>query len=166
MPAPRRSWRKKRGPIFALVDGLIEGGHDLRVFYKDLVEHFRNLLLAASLEKPQDLLFMNAEEIGRLTEESKKASPEEFLRYLLAIQQGEAGLRYSSHPRIYLESLLVKLCHFRRLVPLADLVRELEDARKDPGTSGPGAAPEPGRSGLRPPRPKSARDPASAESLQ
>jgi DNA polymerase-3 subunit gamma/tau len=133
---------EKAGSIFALVDGLIEGGHDLRVFYKDLVEHFRNLLLAASLEKPQDLLFMNAEEIGRLTEESKKASPEEFLRYLLAIQQGEAGLRYSSHPRIYLESLLVKLCHFRKLVPLADLVRELEDARKDPGTSGPGAAPE------------------------
>jgi len=131
---------EKAGSVFALVDGLIEGGHDLRVFYKDLVEHFRNLLLAAFLERPQDLLFMNAEELGRLTEESKKASPEEFLRYLLAIQQGEAGLRYSSHPRIYLESLLVKLCHFRRLVPLADLVRELENARKDAGTSGPGAA--------------------------
>lgn len=133
---------EEAGSIFALVDGLIEGGHDLRIFFKDLVEHFRNMLLAASLEKPQDLLFMNAEEIGRLTQESKKASPEEFLRYLLALQQGEAGLRYSSHPRIYLESLLVKLCHFRRLVPLADLVRELENARKDPGTSGPGAAPE------------------------
>lgn len=131
---------EKAGSIFALVDGLIEGGHELRVFYKDLVEHFRNLLLAASLEKPQDLLFMNAEEMGRLVEESKKASPEEFLRYLLALQQGEAGLRYSSHPRIYLESLLVKLCHFRKLVPLADLVRELEDARKGPGPSGPGAA--------------------------
>jgi DNA polymerase-3 subunit gamma/tau len=131
---------EKAGSIFALVDGLIEGGHELRVFYKDLVEHFRNLLLAASLEKPQDLLFMNAEEMGRLVDESKKASPEEFLRYLLALQQGEAGLRYSSHPRIYLESLLVKLCHFRKLVPLADLVRELEDARKGPGPSGPGAA--------------------------
>ena len=130
---------EKAESIFALVDALIEGGHDLRVFFKDLVEHFRNLLLAASLEKPQDLLFMNAEEIGRLTEESKKASPEEFLRYLLALQQGEAGLRYSSHPRIYLESLLVKLCHFRRLVPLADLIRELEDYRKDPGTSSPGS---------------------------
>ena len=131
---------EKAGSVFALVDGLIEGGHELRVFYKDLVEHFRNLLLAASMEKPQDLLFMNAEEMGRLVEESKKASPEEFLRYLLALQQGEAGLRYSSHPRIYLESLLVKLCHFRKLVPLADLVRELEDARKGPGPSGPGAA--------------------------
>ncbi len=131
---------EKAGSIFALVDGLIEGGHDLRVFFKDLVEHFRNLLLAASLDNPQDLLFMNAEEMRRLTEESKKASPEEFLRYLLALQQGEAGLRYSSHPRIYLESLLVKLCHFRRLIPLADLILELEDARKGQGTSGPGAA--------------------------
>ena len=132
---------EKAGSIFALVDGFIEGGHDLRVFFKDLVEHFRNLLLAASLDSPQDLLFMNAEEMRRLTEESKKASPEEFLRYLLALQQGEAGLRYSSHPRIYLESLLVKLCHFRRLIPLADLILELEDARKGQGTSGgPGAA--------------------------
>jgi DNA polymerase-3 subunit gamma/tau len=131
---------EKAGSIFALVDGLIEGGHDLRTFFKHLIEHFRNLLLAASLDNPQDLLFINAEEMRRLTEESKKASQEEFLRYLLALQQGEAGLRYSSHPRIYLESLLVKLCHFRRLIPLADLILELEDARKGPGTSGPGAA--------------------------
>jgi DNA polymerase-3 subunit gamma/tau len=130
---------EKAGSIFCLVDGLIEGGHELRVFIKDLIEHFRNLLLAASLDNPQDLLFMNAEEMRRLTEESKKASPDEFLRYLLALQQGEAGLRYSSHPRIYLESLLVKLCHFRRLIPIADLIRELEDVRKGPGTSGPGA---------------------------
>lgn len=130
---------EKADAVFALVDALIERGHDLRVFFKDLIEHFRNLLLAASMEKPQDLLFMNAEELGRLTQESKKASPEEFLRYLLALQQGEAGLRYSSHPRIYLESLLIKLCHFRRLVPLADLIRELKDSGKGPGTSGPGA---------------------------
>jgi DNA polymerase-3 subunit gamma/tau len=130
---------EKAGSIFGLVDTLIEGGHELRVFIKDLIEHFRNLLLAASLDNPQDLLFMNAEEMRRLTEESKKASPDEFLRYLLALQQGEVGLRYSSHPRIYLESLLVKLCHFRRLIPIADLIRELEDVRKGPGTSGPGA---------------------------
>lgn len=131
---------EKAESIFALVEALIEGGHDLRVFFKNLIEHFRNLLLAASLEKPQDLLAMNAEELGRLTEESKKASQEEFLRYLLALQEGEAGLRYSSHPRIYLESLLVKLCHFRRLVPLTDLIREFENSRKDSGTSGPDAA--------------------------
>lgn len=157
---------EKAGSVFALVDELIEGGHDLRVFYKNLVEHFRNLLLAASLEKPQDLLFMNAEEMERLTEESKRASPEEFLRYLLALQQGEAGLRYSSHPRIYLESLLVKLCHFRRLVPLADLIRELEETRKGPGTSGPGATRGQAPPGTAPERPVMASAPSAHTQVQ
>jgi DNA polymerase III subunit gamma/tau len=112
--------------IFTLIDGLVEGGYDLRSFYKELIEHFRNLLLARTLEKPQDLLFMSAEEWERLKAESGKASSDDFLRYLQALQQGESGLRFSSQPRIYLETLLVKLCHFKKLVPIEDLIRRLE----------------------------------------
>jgi DNA polymerase III subunit gamma/tau len=143
---------EKAAAAFALVDKLVEGGQDLRSFYKELIEHFRNLLLAASLDKPEDLLFMNPEELERLKREARKASAEDFLRYLVALQQAEPGLKFSSHPRIFLEALLVKLCHYRKLVPLADLLRDLETTRGPGGPAGPAGTPvSPGRSADTPP---------------
>jgi len=117
--------------IFALVEKIMEKGHDLRFFYKELVQHFRNLLLARSVQELKDLLPLNAEEISQLKTEAAKASAEEILRYLVALQQAEQGLRYSSHPQIYLETLLVKLCHFKKIVPLQDLIQEVEKITKE-----------------------------------
>lgn len=117
--------------IFPLVEEVIENGYDLRFFYKELIQHFRNLLLIKSVNNPQDLLPLNEEDMNDLKEEAKKASQEELLRYLVALQQGEQGLKFSSHPRIYLEVFLVKLCHFKKIIPLKDIMQELEDIKKE-----------------------------------
>jgi DNA polymerase-3 subunit gamma/tau len=45
----------------------------------------------------------------------------------LSLQKGEQGLKFSSHPRIYLEALLVKLCHYRRLTSLEDLLKQVQE---------------------------------------
>ncbi|MEW5901727.1 MAG: hypothetical protein AB1715_09725, partial [Acidobacteriota bacterium] len=90
------------------------------------VHHFRNLLLARSVKNLEDLLPLNAEELSQLKAEAEKASVEDLLRYLLVLQQAEPGLRYSSHPQIYLETLLLKLCHFQKIVPLKELLRDIE----------------------------------------
>jgi DNA polymerase-3 subunit gamma/tau len=130
------------GQVFSLVEKIMEKGYDLRFFYKELIQHFRNLLLAKSVQEIQDLLPLNPEELGQLREESKKASTEEILRCLVALQQGETGLRFSSHPQIYLETLLVKLCHFKKIIPLQELIQEVEKIRKNMDAS-PGRQIEP-----------------------
>jgi DNA polymerase-3 subunit gamma/tau len=122
---------EKPQAVFSLVEKVIESGHDLRFFFKELVEHFRNLLLIASVENAQDLLAFNPEELKRLKEESQKASSEDFLRCLQALQQAEPGMRYSSHPQIYFEALLVRLCHFKKIVLLKDLLEEIEKIKKE-----------------------------------
>jgi len=122
---------EKPDEVFPLVDKVIESGYDLRFFYKELVQHFRNLLLVKSAKNPQDLLPLNEEDMNDLKEEAKKASEEELLRYLVALQQGEPGLKFSSHPRIYLEVFLVKLSHFKKITPLKDVIQELEDIKKE-----------------------------------
>jgi DNA polymerase-3 subunit gamma/tau len=124
--------------IFPLVEDLIAAGYDLRFFFSKLVEHFRALLLVSSVDKPEDLLLVTSEELDALRAQSGKAAAEDFLRYLVTLQQGEQGLRYSSQPRIYLETFLIKLCQFRKLVPLQELIRDVEDMRKSGGGSGPG----------------------------
>ncbi len=123
--------------IFALVEKVIERGYDLRFFYRELVEHFRNLLLAKSVKEPKDLLPLNAEELEEHRKEAEKASTEELLRFILSLQQAEPGLRYSSHPQIYLETLLVKLCHYKKIVPLQDLISQVEKMKLDAGNPAP-----------------------------
>ncbi len=118
---------------FSLVDKIIERGYDLRFFSKELIQHFRNLLLAKSVKEPQELLPLSPEELAQLKGEADKASPEELLRCLTVLQQAEPGLRYSSHPQIYLESLLVRLCHFKKIIPLQDLISEVEKLKKEAG---------------------------------
>jgi DNA polymerase III subunit gamma/tau len=139
---------ERPGDVFPLVDGLIASGYDLRFFYGKLIEHFRALLLVGSVERPEDLLLVTPEELGAFRAQSAKAAPEDFLRYLVALQQGEPGLRYSTQPRIFLEALLVKLCQFRKIVPLQELIRDLEALRSGGGTGAPGE-PRPGQA---PPR--------------
>ncbi len=122
---------EKPDRIFPLVESVIEKGDDLRFFYKELVQHFRNLLLVKTVKNPQELLALSEEDIKALAQEAEKSSADDFLRYLVALQQGEQGLRFSSHPRIYLEALLIKLCHFKKLVPLEDIIQDIEALKKD-----------------------------------
>ncbi len=121
----------KADEVFPLVEKLIENGYDLRFFYSKLIQHFRNLLLVKSVTSVQDLLPLNEEEMKALREEAEKGSQEEILRYLVALQQGEQGLRFSSHPRIYLEAFLVKLCHFKKIAPLKEIMQDIEEFKKE-----------------------------------
>jgi len=123
-------FEEKPEAVFPLVEKIIDNGYDLRVFYKELIQHFRNLLVVKSVEKPQELLPFQDEELRKLKEEASRTSAEEILRYLVVLQQGEQGLRISSYPRFYLEVLLVKLCHFKKVTPLQDILKELEQMKK------------------------------------
>jgi len=129
--------------VFSLVDTVIEKGHDLRVFYKELIRHFRDLMLVKSVQEVEELLPLNPEEIRELRQEADKASLEAILRYLQALQQAEPGLRFSSAPQVYLETLLVKLCHFQRIVPLKELLEEVQRPSGGGTPPAPGSEPRP-----------------------
>jgi len=116
--------------IFPLVETVIENGYDLRYFHKELIQHFRNLLLVKSLDNPSDILPLSENDLKNLRNEAENASSEEILRYLLALQQGEQGLRFSSNPQIALETLLVKLCHFKKIAFIKDIEQKIDAIKK------------------------------------
>ncbi len=119
-------FEEKPDRIFELVEKVIDSGYDLRYFHGKLIQHFRNLLLVRSVKNTEDILPFGDKDLEKLRNEAGKASKEEILRYLDVLQEWEQGLRYSSHPRIYLESSLIKLCHFKRIVPLKKIIEQLK----------------------------------------
>ncbi|NPV82163.1 MAG: DNA polymerase III subunit gamma/tau [Candidatus Aminicenantes bacterium] len=118
--------------IFPLVESLVSAGIDLRHFYSGLIEYFRNLLVAGISSKPQELLLLSEDEIRELQELARDFQPEELLRYILILQEGESGLRYSSQPRLFLEAWLIKLCYLRNLKPLEQALEELATLKSRP----------------------------------
>ncbi len=136
---------EKPADVFPLVESVVSSGYDLRFVFGKLIEHFRALLLVRSVEKPGDLLLASPEGLEALRAEACKASVEDLLRYLL-------------------EAFLVKLCHFRKIVPLRELIRDVESLKKDgprpptkasgpapaPGAPAAGSAPRPGQAGPAP----------------
>ena len=123
--------------LFPLVEAVIDRGYDLRAFYKELIQHFRNLLLVRTVPDPGDLLPLGSEALAALRAEAEKTGVEDLLRYLVALQQGEGGLKYSSHPRIYFETALVRLSHFQKLVPIAEMLEDLDRLKRELGVAGP-----------------------------
>ncbi|MBN2206862.1 MAG: DNA polymerase III subunit gamma/tau, partial [Candidatus Aminicenantes bacterium] len=131
--------------LFPLVEAVIERGYDLRAFYKELIRHFRNLLLVRAIAEPSDLLPLGDEALAALRAEAEKTGVEDLLRYLTALQQGEAGLKFSSHPRIYFETAMVRLSQFQKLVPIGEMLEDLSRLKRELGVAGPGLEPEPAR---------------------
>ena len=124
---------EKPEEVFPLVENVVAAGNDLRVVFGKLIEHFRALLLVRSVEKPEDLLAVSPEGLQALKDEAAKAGPEDHLRYLLALQQAEAGLRYSTMPRIYFEAFLVKLpATSAGSSPVRRLIKDVEALKETP----------------------------------
>lgn len=143
--------------IFSQVEALTSSGIDLKQFYNDLINYFRNLLLVKIVANPAKLLFYSSDEINHLKEICQQHRPEDLLRYLLMLQEGETGLRYSSQPRILLEAWLIKLCYLRNLKPVEEALEELSEiTTKLPGSrfgkgeypSGPSATLLKGKTGV------------------
>jgi DNA polymerase-3 subunit gamma/tau len=120
------------GRIFPLVEKVIESGYDLRTFLKELILHFRDLLLVRTMNRPQDVLAVGEDDIALLRSEANKAGEEDLLRCLQALQNGEASFKFSSHPQIAFETLLVKLCHYKKIVDVKDALAELEALAREP----------------------------------
>ena len=112
--------------IFPLTEKVIDSGYDLRTFHKRLIGHFRDLLIVRTMSKPADLLHLAESDLASFRAEAGKAGEEDLLRYLQALQDGEPGIKYSSQPQIAFETLLVKLCHFSKLVELKDILAGME----------------------------------------
>ena len=99
---------------------LLDQGHDLRAYCAELVEHVRNLMVAAVVESPagsqgeshlkrlQGLMDLADEEIWQVAEEAKAFTVDQLQELFRIFTQAEDGVRASQHPRFVLEVAAVR----------------------------------------------------------
>jgi DNA polymerase-3 subunit gamma/tau len=98
----------------ALFNDIIESGKDTGVFLSNLIEHFRNLMVAKITSGDSKLIDLPQDICDRLLEQARALGLEEiFSAFNILVNTQEISKRLDS-PRIPLEISLVRLAHDKR----------------------------------------------------
>lgn len=93
-----------------IIEDLVFAGKDIYLFIKDLVEHFRNLLMIKVTNNPEEVLDMSLENIARVKEQGARIRVEEIMRDIRILQEAEGNAKLSKQARLYLELAIIKMC--------------------------------------------------------
>ena len=137
----------------AVVEEVVMRGHDLRNFSRDLLAHFRDLLVT-KVSGSEELLESAVCDHEELRRQADLFSESDLVRFFHSLAETETKLSTAAQPRYQLEVGLVKLMEMRRLEPLTQLLERLTALEESlrtgkalaPAKPGPptgGAAPSP-----------------------
>ena len=93
-----------------LLEEVITQGRELTQFVTDFTWYMRNLMMAQSTDRPEDILDVSSENLARLMEEADMVRPEVLMRYIRVFSELSGQMRYSTQKRVLLELAFVKLC--------------------------------------------------------
>ena len=125
----------KREDILKIIGELVEKGTDIRSFTKELVQFFRDLLVASVVKKPEEILDLSKEEIDTMKEILLKTSEDQLTLMLSEIMKAEIDVRNASTPRLAFEMALVKASFLSDMKPLKKIIENIENYLK-PGSEG------------------------------
>ncbi|MDQ5844253.1 MAG: DNA polymerase III subunit gamma/tau [Acidobacteriota bacterium] len=108
----------------AVVDDVVMRGHDLRNFCRDLLAHFRDLLVT-KVSGSDELLESAICDRPELKRQADQFSEADLVRFFHSLAETETLLKTAAHPRYQLEVGLVKLMEMRRLEPINQLMGRL-----------------------------------------
>ena len=93
-----------------IIDDVVYAGKDIYLFIKDLIAHYRNILMAKVTNNPEEVLDMSEENISLIKDQATKIRAEEVMRCIRILQEAENNAKISKQARLYLELAIIKMC--------------------------------------------------------
>jgi len=123
----------------ALIDELYSRGYDLGQFCKDLLNHFRNLLVAKLEGGGSPALTVPDHEVQDLMGQAEEVSFEDLHRLFQILLRGEELMGRSPFPKVVLEITLVEMSRLNTLLPVEEIVARVEQLEDVLSRSGSGS---------------------------
>lgn len=95
--------------VLKQIDRLVMEGKSIGQFVSDLVFYYRNLLICSITKKPEEIIDASEDIIKKMKEQCEKMETFELVTAIKELSSLEAALKWSTHPRILLETALIKL---------------------------------------------------------
>ncbi|WP_300903299.1 DNA polymerase III subunit gamma/tau [uncultured Clostridium sp.] len=93
-----------------IIEEVIYSGKDIYLFIKDLIAHYRNLLMVKVTNNPEEVLDMSEENIALIKEQGARLRAEEIMRCIRILQEAENNAKLSKQSRLYCELAVIKMC--------------------------------------------------------
>jgi len=114
-----------RVEILNTVELLVDQGTDIRAFSKEIVQFFRDLLVASVMKKPEEVLDLSPEEVAVVREIVSASSEDQLTLMLSEIMKSEAEVRNSLSPRLAFEMALIRASFLSTLKPLKEVIEHI-----------------------------------------
>ena len=125
-----------------VLDDTVMRGRDLAQFVIDFTWYLRNLLLAKSVEEPEEFLDITSDQMGGFLSEAEATKAETLVRYINVCSELTNRIRYAGAKRVMVEVELIRLCRPETETDysgLLDRVRHLEEQLANGVVMQPGA---------------------------
>jgi DNA polymerase III subunit gamma/tau len=117
----------KREEILTITDELMEKGTDIRSFTRELIQFFRDMLVARIVKNPGEILDLGREEIDTINGLLAKTSEDHLALILSELLRAETDIRNSSSPRLAFEMALIKTSFLYDIKPLKEIMENIEE---------------------------------------
>jgi DNA polymerase III subunit gamma/tau len=114
--------------VLRQVDHLISEGHSPTHFARQMVRFLRNATVAKIAGKDSSLLQISSEERERVERVAALFGEEDLTRHLQIMLRTHGELGYKQEQRFHLELGLLKMAHAQRLLPIEQLLSDVEGA--------------------------------------
>lgn len=126
----------KPADAIAVVDDIVMRGHDLRNFCRDLLAHFRDLLVS-KVSGNVELLEAAVCEPEELKRQAAIFSEADLVRFFHSLSETETKLRAATQPRYQLEVGIIKLMELRGVESINEILDRLRSLESGSGGSAP-----------------------------
>jgi DNA polymerase III subunit gamma/tau len=117
--------------VLDILDDIYDHGHDMKKLYADLLEHFRNLLVAAMGKNVSKLVDLPSGEVDQIVAQTKTTSAAALNQTLDILFKEEASIRLSARPKLALEMALIRMLQSKPALPIDILIDKLDILREE-----------------------------------
>ncbi len=137
---------KNADKALELIEHIVQSGKDINQFVKDLILHFRNLMVIRVSKNVDSILDETEEMIERLKKQAENIDTSSIINILRILSDAETQCKWSSQPRVILEISIIKMLNepssndiggmierFKRLeekLENGDIIRETEPRKQ------------------------------------
>ena len=114
-----------------LINEIIQDGKDINQFIKDLIYHFRNLMIIKTSVHPSTIIEMEPEIIEMYKKQAQDISLSFILEALNIFNDSENKAKWSTQPRIILEMAVIRLIKMEGEKDIYERVKDLEEEKKE-----------------------------------
>jgi len=123
--------RKDIPEALNVVDEIYDRGYEMKKFYADIIEHFRNLLVVKMGRNISKLINLPSHEIDLMQDQVQDISESYLNQIFDLLFKEEASIRLSAQPKLALEIAFIRLSQIKPALPIDLLIEKLDALKKN-----------------------------------